>query len=83
MGNNMQQTIREWYMKEYPTDELGAEIKENVTFEDLFHALDNYKNVYDLLAGDSVIRERAFAQLAELIHMDYDYVYEQWMRSVH
>lgn len=71
--------IRDWYVKAYPTDNLGEEISD-ATFVDLFDALDNYLDVYKLLGvGDSLIRERCFEKLAEIIDEDYGYVYEQWM----
>ena len=76
----MKTKIKEWYMKEYPTDELGAEINNEITFEDLFVALD--KDVYEVLGvGDSVIRERCFEKLAEIMNVDYDYIFEKWLRA--
>lgn len=78
----MKESIRDWYMREYPTDDLGKEIEPAVTFTDLFEALDAYMDVYKLLGvGDSVIRERCFSRLAFLIGTDYDYIYDQWMRA--
>ena len=72
--------IKEWYMKEYPTDELGAEINNEITFKDLFVALD--KDVYEVLGvGDSIIRERCFEKLAEIMNVDYDYIFEKWLRA--
>lgn len=78
----MKTEIREWYIKNYPTDDLGAEIKNNLTFNDIFEALDTYKDIYETLGvTDSIIRERVFQRLSELIGVDYDYVYEQWLKS--
>lgn len=74
--------IKEWYIKEYPTDELGLEINDEITFEDLFVALDINKDVYEALGvGDSIIRERCFDKLAEIMNVDYDYIFEQWLRA--
>ena len=76
----MKTKIKEWYIKEYPTDELGAEINNEITFEDLFVALD--KDVYEALGvGDSIIRERCFDKLAEIMNVDYDYIFEKWLRA--
>ena len=73
--------IKEWYMMEYPDDELGEEMNKDVTFYDLFVVLDTYKSVYDTLnVWDSIIRERVFSKLAEIMSVDYDYIYEQWLR---
>ena len=74
--------IKEWYVTRYPTDELGIEINDEVTFYDLFVALDTYKDVYEVLGvGDSIIRERAFSKLAEMMQVDYGYIYEQWLKA--
>jgi hypothetical protein len=74
--------IKEWYMTEYPDDELGEEMNKDVTFYDLFVVLDTYKSVYDTLnVWDSIIRERVFSKLAEIMNVDYDYIYEQWLRA--
>lgn len=74
--------IREWYMNTYPTDDVGKEINAEVTFYDLFKALDTYKDVYDTLGvTDSLIRERAFQKLAEIMDVGYNYIYNQWVRA--
>ena len=74
--------IRDWYMKEFPSDSLGQEIDSSVSFQDLFNALDDYKDVYAVIGvGDSVIRERCFEKLAEIMGVDYGYVYDQWLKS--
>lgn len=74
--------IREWYMDEYPTDELGEEIREGLTFYDLYEAMDNYMDVYNVLnVNDSIVRERVFSELADLMDVDYDYIYQQWLKT--
>lgn len=78
----MNTKIKEWYMVEYPTDELGVEINNDITFEDMFVVLDTYGDVYEALnVGDSIIRERVFSKLADLMEVDYDYVYKQWLHG--
>lgn len=78
----MKRKIKEWYIKEYPTDELGVEINKDITFYDLFIVLDTYKDVYEALSvADSIIRERVFNKLAEIMCVDYDYIYTQWLRG--
>lgn len=78
----MKTKIKEWYIKVYPDDELGVEINNEITFYDLFIVLDTYKDVYEALnVWDSIVRERVFGRLAELMHVDYDYVYEQWLKA--
>lgn len=74
-------SVRDWYVKEYPTDDLGPEIPEQLTFNDVFEALDRHQDIYELLApaDDSVVRERVFSELADIMGTDYDYVYNQWL----
>ena len=80
--NKLKLNVKEWYRGEYPTDDLGEEIKDTVTFEDIFEALDNYRDIYNEIGvTDSLVRERIFEKLAELMEVDYDYVYDQWLRS--
>ena len=70
-------------MSQYPTDKVGKTLNEDVTFQDLFDCLDSYEDVYELLGGDadSIIRERVFEKLAEIIDAPYDYIYDQWLRA--
>lgn len=74
--------IKQWYVKAFPTDELGCEINEDVSFKDLFTALDNRKDVYDFLGiYDSIVRERTFEKLSEVMDVDYDYIYNLWLNA--
>lgn len=76
----MNSNISDWYISEYPDDSEGEYINTDVTFNDLFDALDTYKDIYNVIGtGDSVVRERVFEKLAELMGVDYDYIYDQWM----
>lgn len=46
----------------------------------MFIALDTYKDVYELIGvGDSLVRERLFRRLAEIMEVDYNYIYQQWL----
>ena len=72
--------IKEWYLENFSSDTMGLDINDGITFEDLFHVLDRRQDVYDFLGVlDSVIRERVFVKLAEIIEADYEYVYDQWL----
>lgn len=74
-------TIKEWYMGKYINDELGEEIREGITFSGLFDLMDNYGNVYEYIGvDDSIIRERIFEGLSEVMKCDYEVVYEQWLK---
>ena len=72
--------LKDWYTKNYPTDDLGEDIDDDNTFEDLWNGLHNKVNVYDIIGfGDSVLRERLFEHLSEIKGVDYDYVYNKWI----
>ena len=74
--------IRDWYIKKYPTDDLGLDIDPEVTFNNLLVCLDFGEDVYNCLGvGDSVIRERCFAELARLMKVKYDYIYDLWLND--
>ena len=50
--------LKEWYTTNYPSDELGAVINPDSTFQNLFGALDRYRDVYEVIGvGHSLVRE--------------------------
>lgn len=74
------ETIKTYYLATFPTDELGNEINPHATFEGLFETLDRYRDVYDYIdVMDSIVRERIFERLCEIMKCEYDVVYDQWM----
>lgn len=77
----MKDNIKQWYCATYPTDDLGLELPDNITFGDLFRTLDHGGSVYRLLGNgaDSLIRERCFERLSEIMDCDYGYIYDQWL----
>ncbi len=80
---DMNMNIREFYLEMYPSDDLGVEINENATFDGLFRVLDTYGDVYEYIGvGDSLIRERLFERLSEIMGVSYNEVYDQWMMAV-
>lgn len=73
-------TIREYYLENYPTDELGMELNETPTFAGLLNQLIVGGDVYEYIGvGDSIIRERLFERLAEELETNYDYIYNLWL----
>jgi hypothetical protein len=72
----MNENIKKWYLKEYQDNE-GNYIDKNATFQSIFDDLDHYRDIYPKLAHDSIIRERVFKKLSEIIGTDYDYIYQQ------
>ena len=79
---NKNTKLKSYYMNKYKTDELGVEIKDGITFNDLFRCLDGYNCVYDFIGvGDSIVRERLFSALAVVMECNYDYIYNQWLSN--
>ena len=73
--------IREFYLKNYPTDELGLELNETPTFAGLLNKLIVSEDVYRYIGvSDSIVRERLFERLAEELEVSYDYVYSLWLK---
>jgi hypothetical protein len=74
--------IKNWYLKTYPTDDLGKEIKDNLSFWSLYTLMSQRYNVYSVLqVSDSLVRERVFQKLSEILGVEYDYIYKMWLRS--
>ena len=72
--------IKEFYLNNYPTDELGVELNEKATFDGMLNTLLYSNDVYEYLGVyDSIIRERLFAAAAERLNKPYDYVYNLWL----
>ena len=69
--------IKDWYTKEYPTDELGPLLNHVVTFEELYKGL---PAIYELIGvSDSLVRERVFTKLTEVMKVSYDDIYNKWL----
>lgn len=79
----MKTKIKKWYSVNYPTDEMIEDMNEKVTFGHLLGALNNYENVYRYIfkngSGDSIIRERVFSKLAEILNIKYEVIYKKWL----
>jgi hypothetical protein len=75
--------MKDFYLNEYPTDELGVEIDTKATFIGLLDALHKGRDVYEYIGvGDSLIRERLFYKLSELLGKAYNdaYIYNLWLK---
>ena len=74
--------IKEFYLKNYPTDELGIELKDDTNFTGLLNELITNNDIYGYIGvGDSIIRERLFMELSEILKCSYDYVYDLWLNN--
>jgi hypothetical protein len=74
--------IKQFYLKKYPTDELGVEISENANFTGLLNELFTSNDVYEYInVYDSLVRERLFTELSAILNCSYDYVYNLWLKN--
>jgi hypothetical protein len=75
--------VREFYVKNYPSDDMGSGINPKATFAGLWEILNNYGDVYEYLyVYDSIIRERLFEKLAANKGCEYDVIYYQWLSPI-
>lgn len=74
--------VNEDYVTDFPTDDLGKEINENLNFLQLFNGLLCGKDIYEMLdVSDSLIRERVLERLAYLMGIDYQIIYYLWLNE--
>ena len=80
-GENI--NVRVWYKNKYPIDEYGDFIHPDLTFGNLWGAMKEGKDFYEISgARDSLVRERLFVKMAEIFNVSYDFIYGMWMASV-
>ena len=76
---DIHQSIRDWYVEAFPSDELGPEICE-MTFSDLVDSMNHGEEIYQTLGvGDSIVRERVFEKIATTLQIDYNEIYNKWL----
>ena len=74
--------IKQFYIENYQTDELGIELKDDTNFTGLLNELFTNNDIYGYIGvGDSIIRERLFEKLSEILNCSYDYVYNLWLNN--
>ena len=67
----------------FPSDDLAGDIDPDATFEGLNEALLKGEDVYDYIGvGDSVVRERVFAELADREGVEYGVIYDTWLSGL-
>lgn len=78
--------VKDWYCETYPDDDLGLEINKFITFDDVITNLNECAegttnlDFYDLIqVSDSLIRERVFDKLSEILNVDYKSIYDLWL----
>lgn len=74
--------VRDWFMRNYPDDQLGEEIDPDLTFDDALRAVARGDGFYDALGvGDSIVRNLVFEELAVRYDVNYGDVYEAWLNE--
>ena len=83
MHNELIETVKGWYLREYPEDDLGRELPPTKRFIDFVNALASGEEVYNLMgaADDSIIRERIFEKLSKILDVSYSEIYYAWLNG--
>lgn len=77
----LQQQIKAFYITCFNDEEGGQELKA-VTFGELLQALENGNNFYETSGAiDSIVRERLFILLANILDKKYSYIYDLWLHK--
>ena len=73
--------IKDFYTTLYSDDDLGKEINPDITFKDMYNALLDHKEIYEVIGvGDSIIREQLFTVLAGLFtNGNYEKIDDLWL----
>lgn len=80
--DELELSVKDWYLSSFEIDNLGNEISEDATFADVMKCLEEHKDFYDCIGvEDSVIRERIFKKLAEILNVEPLVVYYQWLKD--
>lgn len=78
----MKDKVKCWYMMNHAYDEMGWELNYNLSFEKLWEGIKKGKDVYRMLGVcDSWIREIVFHELARRKNVDYDVIYNAWIKK--
>lgn len=84
---DMNENIYKWYSRNFVNDDEADFINKEITFYDLYAAMvlytqktignDPYQRM--MIDGDSVVRERVFFKMAEIMDVDYNSIYDLWI----
>ena len=83
-GDDIAEDLYTWYRRAYPWDTIAEDINAKVTFYDIWAALvqGHGRDIYDYIgADDSIVRERVFTRLSELLNKPYDFIHELWLNN--
>lgn len=68
--NQSNKRVKDWYISNYPNDELGKELNSKITFHQLMECLKKRKNYNSKLGTrDSLICDRIAGRICEIYHI--------------
>lgn len=72
--------IQDIYRQHYPQDKEGLFINDKTNLLDLADAIVKDEDVYSVIVvRDSIVRERLFYELSNLLCVSYDVIYDTWL----
>ncbi len=73
--------IKDIYRQHYPQDKEGLFINDKANLLDLADAIVKDEDVYSVIVvRDSIVRERLFVELSNMLDVNYDVIYDAWIR---
>lgn len=72
--------VRTWYKDHYPNDPKGDDLEGQLSWAVMLERMRNKENLYSIIGvSDSVVRERLFSHLAELMLVPYEVICRIWL----
>lgn len=72
--------IQDIYRQHYPQDKEGLFINDKANLLDLADAIVKDEDVYSvIIVRDSIVRERLFVELSNMLGVNYDVIYDTWL----
>lgn len=77
---NLDENVKEWYLKAHSQDDLGPKLNDDFTFKDVYIGLGEGKDVYDIFGvGDSLVRQHIFYELSKRLRVDNSVMLSLWL----
>ncbi len=77
---NFKSSIRDWYIRAFPSDQIGYRINPLATFAGAVKCMADGGDIYKYLGvGGLLVRENVFSKIAAITGVDYDAVYDLWL----
>ena len=74
--------LKKWYKERYPSDTMAEQLNAEVSMLDVLDGMIAGRDIYDIIeAIDSLIRERIFQKLSEVMGVSYIIIYSLWLES--